>query len=149
MRSLLNPEVPGGAFDEFLPEALPAARAQRVWTPEDGPLPALYLSHGAPPLFDDPEWIRELFQWAQRLPKPKGILVISAHWESAPLALSASAANTPLVYDFSGFHPRYYQMTYPTPDASDLARRVAALMPDTEPVHEHRSRGLDHGAWVP
>jgi 4,5-DOPA dioxygenase extradiol len=53
------------------------------------------------------------------------------------------------VYDFGGFHPRYYRMTYPTPDASALARRVAAAMPDTEPVHEHRSRGLDHGAWVP
>jgi len=35
--------------DEFLPEALPRARAQRGWTPQDGPLPALYLSHGAPP----------------------------------------------------------------------------------------------------
>ncbi|HEY8532595.1 MAG TPA: class III extradiol ring-cleavage dioxygenase [Micromonospora sp.] len=149
MRSLLNPEVPAGAFDEFLPEALPAARAQRVWTPADGALPALYLSHGAPPLFDDAEWIRQLFQWAQSLPKPRGILIVSAHWESAPLALSASAANTPLVYDFYGFHPRYYQMTYPTPDASELARKVAALMPDTEPVYEHTNRGLDHGAWVP
>jgi len=41
--------VPAGAYDEFLPEALPRARAQRGWTPQDGPLPALYLSHGAPP----------------------------------------------------------------------------------------------------
>ena len=40
-------------------------------------------------------------------------------------------------------------MRYETPDASDLAKRVAALMPDTEPVHQHASRGLDHGAWVP
>ena len=40
-------------------------------------------------------------------------------------------------------------MTYPTPDAGALARRVAAAMPDTEPVHEHTGRGLDHGAWVP
>ena len=54
-----------------------------------------------------------------------------------------------LVYDFGGFAPKYYEMTYATPDASALARRVAALMPDTEPVHQHTSRGLDHGAWVP
>ena len=40
-------------------------------------------------------------------------------------------------------------MTYDTPDATALARRVAGLMPDTEPVHQHASRGLDHGAWVP
>jgi 4,5-DOPA dioxygenase extradiol len=112
-------------------------------------MPAMYLSHGAPPLFDDPVWVRELFDWARRLPKPRGILVISAHWESAPLSLSATDANTPLVYDFGGFHRRYYQMTYPTPDAAALANQVAGLMPDTEPVHQHRDRGLDHGAWVP
>lgn len=42
-----------------------------------------------------------------------------------------------------------YRMTYPTPDAGALATKVAGLMPATEPVHEHASRGLDHGAWVP
>jgi 4,5-DOPA dioxygenase extradiol len=149
MTSIFDPAVPGGAYDAFLPEALPRARAQRDWTPADGPLPALYLSHGAPPLFDDGPWIRQLFDWAQALPKPRSILVVSAHWESAPLALSAPAAHTPLVYDFGGFHPRYYTMQYATPDATDLARRVAASMPDAEPVHQHPSRGLDHGAWVP
>jgi hypothetical protein len=40
-------------------------------------------------------------------------------------------------------------MTYATPDATWLAERVRRLMPDTEPVHVHASRGLDHGAWVP
>ncbi|MCC5574830.1 dioxygenase [Microtetraspora sp. AC03309] len=149
MASILNPEIPAGAYDEFLPGALPAARAQHDWTPADGPLPALYISHGAPPLFDDGPWLRELFGWAQSLPKPKSVLIVSAHWEAAPPALSASAAHTPLVYDFGGFHRRYYTMRYDTPDASALARRVAAMMPDREPVHQHRSRGLDHGAWVP
>jgi 4,5-DOPA dioxygenase extradiol len=146
---ILTPLVPAGAYDEFLIEALPLARAHRTWTPADGPLPALYLSHGAPPLFDDGPWLRQLFDWALALPKPRSILIVSAHWESAPLALSASAAGTPLVYDFGGFHPRYYAMTYDTPDAGDLAGRVAAAMPDTEPVHHHPDRGLDHGAWVP
>ncbi|MEV6380605.1 class III extradiol ring-cleavage dioxygenase [Streptomyces sp. NPDC051773] len=149
MRSILDPEIPGGAYDAFLPEALPQARTHRAWTPADGPLPAIYLSHGAPPLFDDDLWIRQLFDWAQSLPKPKAILIVSAHWEDAPLALSASAAHTPLVYDFGGFHPRYYRMRYDTPDATTLAHRVAAAMPDSEPVHQHTTRGLDHGAWVP
>jgi 4,5-DOPA dioxygenase extradiol len=40
-------------------------------------------------------------------------------------------------------------MTYDTPDATALARRVAGAMPDGEPLHQHPSRGLDHGAWVP
>lgn len=149
MTSILDPAVPAGAYDAFLPGALERARAQREWTPADGPLPALYLSHGAPPLFDDGPWLRELLDWAQSLPKPRSVLVVSAHWESPRLTLSSPAANTPLVYDFGGFHPRYYQMRYPTPDATALARRVAAAMPDDEPVHQHPDRGLDHGAWVP
>ncbi len=149
MKSIFDPSVPAGAYDEFLPGALPRARAQRAWTPADGPLPALYVSHGAPPLFDDGPWLRQLFDWAQSLPKPKAVLIVSAHWEAAPLMLSAPAAATPLVYDFGGFHPRYYTMRYPTPDAAALARRVAALMPDSEPVYQHPGRGLDHGAWVP
>ncbi|GAA5038352.1 4,5-DOPA dioxygenase extradiol [Thermocatellispora tengchongensis] len=149
MTSIFNPDVPAGAYDAFLPGALPRAREQREWTPADGPLPALYVSHGAPPLFDDGPWIAELFDWAQALPKPRAILIVSAHWEAAPLCLSAPAAHTPLVYDFGGFHPRYYTMKYDTPDATHLADRVAAMMPDGEPVHRHPSRGLDHGAWVP
>mgnify|MGYP001440914372 CR=1 FL=1 len=110
-------------------------------------MPALYIGHGAPPLLDDPIWSGELAAWAQDLPRPRAILIVSAHWESAPVSLSANGA--PLVYDFGGFDPKYYRMTYETPDATALAQRVAAMMPDTEPVHQHTSRGLDHGAWVP
>ena len=149
MRSILDPLVPAGAFDEFLPAAATASRNQREWAPHDGALPSIYLSHGAPPLLDDAAWMKELFGWSQHLPKPKAILIISAHWENAPLSLSAAGAGTPLVYDFGGFAPRYYDLTYATPDASGLARQVAAVMPDGEPVHQHTSRGLDHGAWVP
>jgi len=75
--------------------------------------------------------------------------MVSAHWEAAPLSLSSTDPGVGLVYDFSGFDPRYYRETYPTPEASWLADRVAAMMPGTEPVHRHQRRGLDHGAWVP
>ncbi|MCY7395953.1 MAG: dioxygenase [Nocardioides sp.] len=110
-------------------------------------MPALYLGHGAPPLLDDTLWSGQLAAWAADLPRPKAVLIVSAHWESAPVSLSASGV--PLVYDFGGFDPKYSQMTYETPDASALARRVAAMMPRHDPVHQHTSRGLDHGAWVP
>lgn len=116
-------------------------------TATNGRMPALYIGHGAPPLLDDPIWSGQLASWARDLPRPKAILIVSAHWESAPLALSANHA--PLVYDFGGFAPKYYQMTYETPDSTDLAARITAMMPKTEPVHQHTSRGLDHGAWVP
>lgn len=109
--------------------------------------PALYIGHGAPPLLDDAVWSGQLAAWANDLPRPAAILVVSAHWESAPIMLSAQGVG--LVYDFGGFATKYYQMRYDTPDASALAARVAALMPDTEPVHQSTTRGLDHGAWVP
>jgi aromatic ring-opening dioxygenase catalytic subunit (LigB family) len=94
------------------------------------------------------EWMARLGEWADRLPTPRAILIVSAHWESAPLTLSGPEAGTPVVYDFGGFAERFYRMTYATPDASALAARVAGALPDGQPVHTSR-RGLDHGAWVP
>ena len=89
-------------------------------------MPALYLGHGAPPLLDDPLWSGQLARLAGDLPRPTAILIVSAHWESAPISLSASGPGVGLVYDFGGFAEKYYRMTYPTPDASALAARVAA-----------------------
>ena len=59
----------------------------------DSRMPALYLGHGAPPLLDDPIWSAQLPAWAAGLPRPKAILIVSAHWESAPLALSGHGAS--------------------------------------------------------
>ena len=125
-----------------------AAGPHRAWTPQDGPLPSLYLSHGAPPLLEDLGWMDQLFGWARALPRPAAILIVSAHWESAPLSITSPEAATPLVYDFGGFHELYYRMRYPTPAAHELASLVRSLMPDGQSLHED-SRGLDHGAWVP
>lgn len=112
-------------------------------------MPALYLGHGAPPLLDDPVWTEELAGWAKDLPRPRQILIVSAHWESAPLTLGATETGTPLTYDFYGFPERYYRLRYPSPGAPDLALRIAKMMPDTEPVAQDPDYGLDHGAFVP
>jgi 4,5-DOPA dioxygenase extradiol len=141
--------APAGAYDALLARVLPEARAQRTWEPADGPLPALFVSHGAPPTLDDARWLDDLFAWGQSMPKPRAIVVVSAHWENAPAALSGSAAGTPLHYDFGGFHPRYYTLPYATPDATELARRVAGVLSPAGRVHEFAARGLDHGAFIP
>jgi 4,5-DOPA dioxygenase extradiol len=111
-------------------------------------MPALYIGHGAPMLLDDPIWSSELAAITNKFEKPKAILIISAHWESAPIAITSAAAGTPLVYDFGGFAQKFYEMTYETPDATAFAKRISSMMPKLEPLHESK-RGLDHGAWVP
>src|SRR6201996_2468819 len=107
-RSLFDPAVPAGAYDSFARQAVPRSAAQRGWGPSDGPLPPLSLGHGAPPLLDDPLWMTQLADWTHALPKPRAVLIVSAHWEAAPLMLSAPAAGTPLVYDFGGVQAPYY-----------------------------------------
>jgi 4,5-DOPA dioxygenase extradiol len=109
--------------------------------------PALYIGHGAPMLLDDPIWSGELAGWSKQMEKPKAILIVSAHWESAPLALSSVEKGTPLIYDFGGFAPKYYELQYEAPTAPELARRISGLFSD-EVVHQS-NRGLDHGAYIP
>jgi 4,5-DOPA dioxygenase extradiol len=114
--------------------------------PGSGRMPVLYLSHGAPPLADDPRWPGQLAAWSSELPRPTAILVVSAHWEDAPVTLGATTT-VPLVYDFWGFPEHYFTVRYPAPGAPALATRVRALLGDS--VHEAPERGLDHGAYVP
>jgi 4,5-DOPA dioxygenase extradiol len=112
----------------------------------DQKMPALYIGHGAPPLLEDPIWGGELASWSADLPEPKAILIVSAHWESAPLTIGATET-VPLIYDFGGFAPKYYNIQYRAPGAPDLATRIKALM--GEHVAEQPNRGLDHGAYIP
>ena len=84
-------------------------------------MPALYIGHGAPPLLDDPVWSGQLAAWARRPAAPDGD-------PDRQRALGVGAGQrcqrqpaSPLVYDFGGFAPKYYQMTYETPDATALA----------------------------
>ncbi len=112
-------------------------------------MPVIFLSHGAPPLADDPVWKRELAEWSSSIPKPRSILMISAHWEDDPLTVSATRT-VPLFYDFWGFPDRYYQVEYPAPGAPDLANDVERLLGNAgQQVARDETRGLDHGAYVP
>ena len=119
-------------------------------------MPVLYLSHGAPPLADDALWSAELASWSRGIPRPRSVLVVSAHWEQAPTAVSATSGDVGLVYDFWGFPRHYYEVTYAAPGAPELAADVARLLagrgPDGErgeALLQDPGRGLDHGAYVP
>jgi 4,5-DOPA dioxygenase extradiol len=130
-------------------EAAAAVAERAAAAQTQGRMPAIYLGHGAPPLVDDPLWVAQLAAWAQALPRPRAVLMVSAHWEAAPLTVGATSGDVPLVYDFYGFPDRYYRARYPSPGAPEVAGRVQELLSGAEPVMEEPERGLDHGAYVP
>jgi 4,5-DOPA dioxygenase extradiol len=128
-----------------------AASSERAWGAKRkmSKMPAIFLAHGAPPLLDDVRWMAELRAWAKAMPKPKSVLVLSAHWERKPVTLGATKP-VPLVYDFYGFPERFYEMKYPAPGAPELAQRVASLLEGAnQMVASEPKRGLDHGAYIP
>jgi 4,5-DOPA dioxygenase extradiol len=112
-------------------------------------MPVIFLAHGHPMWSLQPERIAELGAWGQALPRPRAILMVSAHWESAPTTLGATE-KVPLVYDFYGFPEELYRIQYPAPGAPALAARVEGLLAAAGlPSQRDPRRGLDHGAYVP
>ena len=111
-------------------------------------MPALFVAHGAPPLLDDAGWVRELATWSGALPRPRSILMLSAHWEERPATIGATRT-VPLIYDFYGFPTRYYEQTYAAPGAPELAQRIRKVLNGQHAMAEDPERGLDHGAYVP
>ena len=112
-------------------------------------MPVIFAAHGAPVLLDDPVWMAQLAGWAKAMPRPKGVLMVSAHWEHRPVTLAATRT-VPLVYDFYGFPERYYQTRYAAPGAPQLASRVRDLLGHAGiATTDDPERGLDHGAYVP
>jgi 4,5-DOPA dioxygenase extradiol len=112
-------------------------------------MPVAFVSHGSPMTAIDPAKGGEWQRWGQGWGSPKAILVVSAHWEAAPITLGA-VRTVPLIYDFSGFPRELYAVKYAPPGAPELAQRVKGLLqPVTGQVRHALARGLDHGAWVP
>jgi 4,5-DOPA dioxygenase extradiol len=108
-------------------------------------LPALFVSHGGPTLIlDDVPARHFLASLSERVRRPKAILVVSAHWGTREPTVNDVAVNA-TIHDFYGFPDALYRLQYPAPGAASLAQRVAELAGATV----DKSRGLDHGAWVP
>jgi 4,5-DOPA dioxygenase extradiol len=109
--------------------------------------PVLFVGHGAPTLALDRDKGAALRAWGASLARPSAVLVVSAHWEAAPVTLGATAV-APLVYDFHGFPAPLYRVEYPAPGAPELATRVARQLGEAN-VRHRPDRGLDHGVWTP
>ena len=113
-------------------------------------LPSLFISHGSPMLALEPGASGPALQrLAAELPRPKAIVVVSAHWESRELQV-ASAARPETWHDFGGFPAALFAVQYPAPGAPELAAEIADLLTDAGlPARLDPQRPFDHGAWVP
>ena len=116
-------------------------------------LPTFFLSHGGGPW----PWMRDYYgsaydQLAASLAdlprqaggKPRAVLVVTAHWEGRDFLVSSSA-QPPMIYDYGGFPPHTYQITYPAPGAPALAQRVVQLLGGAARLDPER--GFDHGTF--
>ncbi|MER1973891.1 MAG: class III extradiol ring-cleavage dioxygenase, partial [Psychrobacter alimentarius] len=113
-------------------------------------LPALFISHGAPTLaIEQSATTSALARIGQNLPKPRAIVIMSAHWQSAKLEISSNP-QPKTWHDFSGFAPELYELQYPAAGQPALAESLA---------HQLTARGIrcsinpmracDHGVWAP
>lgn len=113
-------------------------------------LPALFISHGAPTLaLEQSATTSALARVGYNLPKPRAIIIMSAHWQSAKLEISSNP-KPKTWHDFSGFAPELYQLQYPVLGQPELAESLAqqlnvrGITCSVNPV-----RVCDHGVWAP
>jgi 4,5-DOPA dioxygenase extradiol len=114
-------------------------------------LPAVFLAHGSPMLaIEQDDFTAVLKRLGTQVPRPRAIVVVSAHWEAPGPVRVTISQQPPLFYDFSGFPEELYHLRYPAPGNPALAGMIGNLLSDAsvEAVPDPH-RGLDHGAWVP
>ncbi|MEH7300363.1 dioxygenase family protein [Neobacillus drentensis] len=112
-------------------------------------LPSLFIAHGAPLLaIENNEYTQFLNQLGRTLPRPKAIVLFSAHWESNMQQVS-SVEDYRTIYDFGGFPEALYKIEYPAKGNHDITKEITELFTSQGVSYEvDASRGLDHGAWV-
>jgi len=110
-------------------------------------LPAIFFGHGNPMnALADNGYTRAWQQLGVETPRPKAVLMISAHWYVPTLAVTAMPQPR-TIHDFGGFPRQLHEVQYPAPGSADLARRVSELLAP-QPVQFDQQWGLDHGTWA-
>lgn len=123
-------------------------------------MPTLFIPHGGGPCFfmdwhmGPADTWQKMEKWLRgvvaTLPaRPSAVLVISGHWEEPQVTVN-SAPHPELYFDYYGFPPHTYELTYPAAGDPELARQVQSLLSQSGfPCGETLERGLDHGVFVP
>lgn len=108
--------------------------------------PVLFLGHGSPMnAIEDNRWNAAWRTLGDRLPRPRAILCVSAHWETRGVYVTATDAPE-TIHDFYGFPKALFDVRYAAPGDPVLAQRIAALGGEVA-IRLDPGRGLDHGAW--
>lgn len=109
-------------------------------------MPAIFFGHGNPMnAIEQNAYTRRWTEIGKRIPRPKAILCISAHWYVPGAAVTVSTAPR-TIHDFGGFPKPLYEVQYPAPGDPELAQRVQNLLAPI-PVVLDQAWGLDHGTW--
>ncbi len=113
-------------------------------------LPSLFIAHGAPLLaIENNDYTQFLNQLGSNLPRPKAIVLFSAHWESPIQKVSNVEGEYKTIYDFGGFPEELYRIEYPAKGQGELSKEIQDLFAEQGiPFEVETKRGLDHGAWV-
>jgi 4,5-DOPA dioxygenase extradiol len=113
-------------------------------------LPTLFLSHGSPMHALDPGEAGKAWQsMAATLPRPRAVLIASAHWETS-LPMLSGGERLQTIHDFGGFPAPLYKLRYDAPGAPDVAQEASSLLQQSGlGASVNACRGIDHGAWVP
>jgi len=111
-------------------------------------LPAVFLGHGTPIYVIEPchytdAWVK----LGESLPRPKAILMISAHWLTRKTCVTAME-QPQTIHDFGGFSRALFEQQYPAPGSPELARLVQEMMAPTPVILEEHEWGFDHGTWA-
>lgn len=115
-------------------------------TAKSDKMPVLFVGHGNPMnAITDNIYRKGWEEMGTKLPPPKAILCISAHWLTRGTAV-AITSKPETIHDFGGFPDELFQVQYPAPGAVDYAKMTVASVRSTR-IHEDSEWGLDHGAW--
>jgi len=113
----------------------------------DQPMPVLFIGHGSPMnVIEKNEFTKSLRELGRSLPKPKAIMVISAHWLTGGTYVTC-AATPKTIHDFYGFPEELYEIKYPAPGAPDYAKSVTESVKSVK-VKCDGEWGLDHASWA-
>ncbi|MGX7666104.1 4,5-DOPA-extradiol-dioxygenase [Flavobacterium pedocola] len=114
---------------------------------EEVKLPVLFIGHGSPMNgIEDTEFSRNWAKMGTEIPKPKAVLVVSAHWLTNGTHITAMN-NPKTIHDFGGFPQELFEVQYPAPGSPELALETKKLITSTEVGLDH-DWGLDHGTWT-